>query len=135
MFYKDFDEYGWNMFVDTYKKAKIIFYEYYNENKYNPIIYYSVHYSIKSKRNQNVFLKQTGNGTLEYLLWAKNKIVEFEDFVVGRNRNNDNRIVKICIGADDNRRKKIYYRSLSKIGYVYENIEGKQVLVKTLHIN
>ncbi len=92
-------------------------------------IYYEITLKIQHKRKQNVFLKQIGKCGLEGLLWAKNKIIEFEEFI--KTKNTD-KTIKIVCGWDDNRRRNIYERSLSKLGYSFENLFNKKYLVKTV---
>lgn len=130
MFNKKRNEDGHCVYYDTYEKSIISFCEYYNTSKHNPIIYFGVSFVVQHKRKKYPYLKQTGDGTLTYLLWAKNKLIEFESFIKNKHINKK---IKIWIQGDDNRRKKIYYRSLSKIGYSYERIYNVLVLVKTLN--
>jgi len=128
------DEDNWEFYYDTHilsnnRKIRIEFNAYYEEFKFNPIYYYNVCLAIRHKRKTNVFGKQTGKCGLEGLLWAKNKIVEFESFIKDEYPNIK---IKIHVHWSDSKRRKVYERSLSKMGYVYERVEGQKRLVKTI---
>lgn len=57
---------------------------------------------------------QTGRAGLEGLIWAKNKILEFENFMGGR--------YKICIYGSDKKRERLYRRGLAKYGYQWDSV-------------
>lgn len=56
--------------------------------------------------------KETGTCGLEGLIWAKQQILFFEEFIKTKRDN-----VTICISWADNRRRNVYERALSKYGY------------------
>ena len=68
--------------------------------------------------------KETGNCGLEGLLWARKKILEFEEYMDGEYR--------IVVYGSDKRRERLYRTALSKYGYkwnavtkeMYKNIEN-----------
>lgn len=92
---------------------------------------YNVYLVIMNKRKSEnqTQLKSMGKDGIKGLLWAKNKIQEFEKFI--KEKHGDNMSVIFC-HWDDNRRRNAYHYGLSKIGYKYGFIGGKKVLLKTI---
>lgn len=60
-----------------------------------------------------MYLNSTGHCGLEGLLWAKNKILEFEKWIIANSTDH----IQIFVGADDERRLRVYKRGLLKSGY------------------
>lgn len=86
----------------------------------------------KRKDISNSFLKQTGKDGLKTLLFAKEALAEFEEFIVSEFGHCHNKIF-INIGWDDNRRRDIYYRGLKSRGYSFRNFDGRKVLSKEIN--
>lgn len=59
--------------------------------------------------------KETGKCGLDGLIWAKEQIIEFEDYInIETYKPKD---ITICVTWTDNRRRNIYVRVLGKLGY------------------
>lgn len=93
-------------------------------------LYYNVYLVTCHKRKQEVTvtLKGTGKDGLKGLLWAKQKVTEFEEHV--REEGLTPAIIYCC--WEDNRRRKVYERGLKPLGYRYSNLFGCKVLSKTV---
>jgi hypothetical protein len=87
--------------------------------------WYSVAFHIATKRKRGYeTLQQTGTDGLKSLIWAKTCLKDFINSYKGN-------IKIIRITADDNRRFRVYQRSLKDIGFVkYCN---KNILIKKLN--
>ena len=72
--------------------------------------------------------KVTGKGDLEGLLWAKNQMIEFEQFICGKH--GYGRETTICVNWTDNRRRNVYEHYLTRIGYVMGFRNGNKCLFK-----
>lgn len=99
------------------------------EEDYGKVENYYVIFAVANKKKHlnnyfnelkgtNITLKSTGTCGLEALIWAKNKILEFEDLM----RREDYKIklgisVNIYIAGEDNRRFRMYEKVFSKLGY------------------
>lgn len=86
--------------------------------------WYNVAFHISSKRRRGYeTLQQTGTDGLKSLMWAKSCLIDFISTYKGK-------IKTIRVKADDNRRFKIYQRSLKDLGFIkYSN---KNILIKKL---
>jgi hypothetical protein len=96
-------------------------------------ILYNVSFYISNKRKNIIDdSKCTGNCGLEGLIWAKNKILQFENNVIKNEFRIDYRFrkIKIIIGWADNRRKRVYMWAMVKHGYRYNPTE--KIIFKTL---
>lgn len=95
--------------------------------------FYNVYLTISNKRKSkdNNFKKTTGKCGLEGLLWAKNKIIDFEDFIKESDMHNE-RPVYVYVQWDDNRRRNTYERGLKNLGYKYSYVEGRKALMKQI---
>lgn len=82
---------------------------------------YGVCFEIKRKRTMDTFLKITGEDGIKPLLWAKKKILDFEERI-SEISYSDN--ISLFVGWDDSRRKKVYIRGLKNNGYRINNIDG-----------
>lgn len=71
--------------------------------------------------------KITGTCGLEGLIWAKNEIISFENFIKEREQS-----IVICIGWEDNRRRNVYERALSKYGYKISYRHNSKYLSKKI---
>ena len=73
--------------------------------------------------------KITGKAGLEGLIWAKNKMLEFEKYIIDRYPRE-----KILMKVDwaDNRRRDVYTKALAKHGYIMEYRYGSKSLYKEL---
>jgi len=121
--------YNTSSILSDNNKIAITFYKEYNEVKKNSIIFYQIYLRIKHKRKNNVTLKQTGKCGLEGLIWAKNKIIEFEEYI--KTIDKDKRKI-ILVGWDDNRRRNVYHKGLKNIGYKYGFMFDKKYLFKEI---
>jgi hypothetical protein len=84
----------------------------------------------KRKQRDNLFNKQTGKDGLQGLIWAKKKILEFEEYV--RQMESKYRAVIYCTWTD-NQRRNVYEWGLKKIGYEIKYIsEGESLGFKAL---
>lgn len=115
--------------------VKIEFNGNYNAKKY----YFGIYLVVMDKRkNENsTTLKITGRDGLQSLLWAKKKIIEFEEFIKEEipsvNKNGYKRApIVIYTFWDDNRRRDIYEHGLKKLGFRYNMVYGKKALCKTI---
>lgn len=100
-------------------------------NKSGKRVYWGVFLVIYHKRKQidTLTLKQTGRDGLEPLVWAKQAVLAFEDFLVERGSNYDLPNY-IYIGAEDKRRFRAYQKGLGSSGFRKVFVDGNWVLVK-----
>jgi hypothetical protein len=131
---KDCMDYGYPTqdYIDTCKMPsgqtlKIEFQEDYNKNRYLYNVYFAV--MDKRKSESNVFLRTTGKDGLKSLIWAKNKIIEFEEFI--KTEFEGSPPITIYLQWDDNRRRNVYEHGLKKLGYKFGMVAGKKALYKT----
>jgi len=95
--------------------------------------YFNIFLEIKGKRKDNYpGLEQTGKDGLKGLLWAKNKVIEFEKFIVQEAKYINVPVILFC-GWDDNRRRNAYYRGLSGCGFKYGKVYGYKVILKKIN--
>jgi hypothetical protein len=106
---------------------RIEFQEDWSRSKYHYNIYLVT--SHKRRQADDVRLKQTGKDGLKGLLWAKEKIIEFEEFIKEKHEGIP---VIIHCSWDDNRRRNVYERGLKGLGYRFNNLFGYKVLSKTV---
>ena len=102
----------------------------------DPINYYNTIFHIYNKKKQknigaNLELTQTGKCGLDGLIWAKKMIMEFEKFMNETNYHNEK--VAVIVGWANNKRRKVYERYLTKVGYNIKMIENKKCLIKYLY--
>lgn len=101
----------------------------------NEVIEWNVSFAINNKRkrikawleNEESMDIATGKCGLEGLIWAKNSLLAFEDFIKSDFFNQ-----RIAISWSDNRRKRIYKRYLTKEGYRFIIHYGKEFLIKDI---
>lgn len=98
-------------------------------------VYCGVYFVIYHKRRQMYTNEDhiTGKDGLLGLLWAKNKLIEFEEWI-----NNDplefdktKKYVLYCYWTD-NRRRRVYEKALSRLGFKYTPIFGRRALSKVI---
>ena len=94
-------------------------------------MYYNVWLSIEHKRKniENTEGKITGKDGVKSLLWAKKRLIEFEDIVKEDYKDKE---IYICIGWYDNKRRNVYERGLKNLGYEYKVIFNKKYLIKKI---
>ena len=126
------DELGYENYYDTSilpsgQTIRIEFQEEWSKSKY----FYNVYLVTSHKRKQadSTYGIETGKDGLLGLLWAKDKIIEFEKFI--KDKHEGIPIIIYCYWTD-NRRRNVYERGLSKLGYSYNFLFNKKVLSKTL---
>ena len=83
----------------------------------------------KHKKIDDTYLKLNGKDGVYPLIWAKRKLIEFEDII--KEDFSDKKII-IYVCWDDNRRRDVYHRGLKNIGYKFGNIGGCKCLFKVL---
>ncbi|PKM61649.1 MAG: hypothetical protein CVU99_02500 [Firmicutes bacterium HGW-Firmicutes-4] len=95
-------------------------------------VYFNISLVIKNK-NKDPYpaLEQTGKDGLKGLLWARNKVLEFEKFIREDARYNKSKIIMIC-RWDDSRRRDAYFYGLSKYGYKYGMLYGSKAILKQI---
>jgi hypothetical protein len=101
----------------------------FQEEETRRTIFYNIYLVTAHKRTQEIAatLKQTGRDGLAGLLWAKDMLLNFENFILDKQP--DRNVIVYCFW-DDNRRRKVYGRGLTKIGYKYGRLFNKKVLYK-----
>ena len=129
------DNEGYTNYYDTSvlpsgQTIRIEFQEDWSKSKY----FYNIYLVTSHKRKQADFIygQQTGKDGLKGLLWAKDKIIEFEEYI--KQKYSDIPIIIYCCWTD-NRRRNVYERGLRKLGYKYNFIFGSKALSKTILIN
>lgn len=65
--------------------------------------------------NNTITLKSTGKCGIEALMWARDKILEFEEEMKGYE--GDNVTISIMVAGEDNHRFRLYERGLKRYGY------------------
>lgn len=96
---------------------------------------FNVDYFITRKRNKRPGHREvTGKDGLEPAIWALEKLEEFEKHVNSLYEP-ETYSTRIEVGADDDRRWKIYERVLTRRGYNATMVEGNKTLVKRLERN
>jgi len=94
---------------------------------YSNLIYWNVVFWIGKRKNGYEWNQQTGRDGLKSLLWAKSCIIDFIN-----NVDHKNKINHLCIGWDDNRRKKTYMWGLKDLGFTLTRIERRLCLHKII---
>lgn len=113
--------------LESGQTIKIEFQEEWNKSKYYYGIYLVTYH--KRKQESDAVLTTTGKDGLKGLLWAKDKIEEFEKFIKEEHRSIP---VIIYCKWDCNRRRNVYERGLRRLGYKYNTFYNKKVLLKTI---
>lgn len=123
---------GYTNYYDTTvlpsgQTIRIEFLQYWSNDKY----FYNIYLVISHKRKQAEFTynQTTGKDGLLGLLWAKRKIIEFEEFI--KTEHERIPVIIFCYWTD-NRRRNVYERGLSSIGYKYNMLFGEKVLSKRI---
>lgn len=105
----------------------------FQEECHQNYVSYNVVLFIKTKKKDRSwdYNKQTGDKLgIKGLLWAKDKLLEFEKYII---KKDSNKII-ITVWWEDNRRKKVYMRGLKNVGYKYERFGNVMCLVKRLNV-
>lgn len=84
----------------------------------------------KRKQENSTTLQTTGRDGLTGLIWARNKIKEFESFII-KELGKDVSITIYCCW-EDNRRRKVYEYGLKDMGYTFNRLFNKKVLSKKI---
>jgi len=76
---------------------------------------YFLSFSVKNKNKDKKwkYKQSTGLTDPRFLFWAKRQLIKFEKFIIRQQFGS----IKICIGWEDLRRKRVYKWGLMKIGY------------------
>jgi len=127
--YENNGEYGYydTKILPSGQTIRIEFQEDWSKSKYN----YNIYLVTSHKRKQAGYtcMKTTGGDGLKGLLWAKKKVIEFEEFI---KEEHPGIPVIIYCAWDDNRRRNVYERGLRNLGYRFTNLFGYKVLSKTI---
>ena len=83
----------------------------------------------ENNKNNNIEYKMTGRCGVEALLWCRDRLLEFEEFVP-TDKVEDTKIV-VC--ATDSKRFRMYEKALSRYGYRKVFMDGCWSMVKTLN--
>lgn len=96
------------------------------------IVYFNIFLVIKNK-NKSPYpaLEQTGKDGLKGLIWAKQKVLEFEEFIKADIRYENSKIILFC-RWEDNRRRNAYHRGLKNEGYKYGMVYGAKAIFKQI---
>lgn len=106
---------------------KIEFQEEWSKRKY----YYNVHLVIVDKRKSkhDTYLKSTGKDGLSSLIWAKQKVKEFEGYIGNQHIG----IPKtIYCRWDNGKRRNVYAYGLKESGYKFNMVFGCKALSKMI---
>lgn len=109
---------------------KIVFYEdrdYLNNRRYYTVYLVTTH---KLKSEFSTVLKSTGKDGLSGLLWARDKVKEFEEFIIADVWFTGSFIINVI--WEDNRRRRVYEYGLKPLGFKIEWLFGKKQLVKRI---
>lgn len=79
-------------------------------------------------RNNNIECRTTGRCGIEALLWCRDKLLNFEQFV----RLEKHKSTKIFVCGSDSRRFRVYEKALLKYGYKKVFMHGTWSMVKIL---
>lgn len=117
----------WNSVNIDNKSAMIAFYEYHprQEDIDKGIVrVYHLGFGVGNNRKQvsewmfngkqYINNKITGTDSIKFLIWAKNQILEFEEFIKGKYNVGK---IKIVIEGLDNKRFNVYKKGMTKFGY------------------
>jgi hypothetical protein len=106
---------------------KIEFQEDWSNDKY----YYNIYLVTTHKRKQesSTVLQRTGKDGLKGVMWAREKVKEFEEFIKEIHKGIP---IIIHCGWDCNIRRNLYERGLKDLGYKFNNQFGYKVLSKTV---
>lgn len=119
---------------ETLPSGQTIYIEFQQEES-NKYTYYGIYLEIFDKKksiyNNDSCCKSTGKDGIKGLLWAKQKIIEFEEYILGNNRYN-HKIIIYCLWSD-NRRRDVYERGLTKMGYKFSRLFDMKVLMKRIN--
>lgn len=111
------------------KSGKTIKIEF-TEEVFDNVVEYSIWLTTSRKRKNldNQYLTTNNKDGLQGLLWAKQKIGEFEKYLQYERIFKDKKRF-IIVEWDDNRRRNVYYRGLKGLGFEFKHI-GYKALVK-----
>lgn len=101
--------------------------------KTNKIYYYSIYFVIANKRKtiDNSMFHITGKDGLLGLIWARNKLIEFEQYIQERYFDKSKKHILYCRWTD-NRRRNAYERGLKPLGFSYMRIFNQKALGKVI---
>lgn len=124
---EDGDGYFDTEILPSGQTIRIEFQEEWSKSKFHYNIYLVT--SHKRKQADRTVLKQTGKDGLKGLLWAKKKVIEFEEFI--KEEKAGTPVIIYCFW-EDNRRRNAYAKGLKDIGYNFNHLFGMKVLSKTI---
>ena len=102
--------------------------------KTNKIYYYSIYFAIADKRKtiDNSMYHITGKDGLLGLIWARNKLIEFEQYIKERHCfDKTKKHILYCIWTD-NRRRNVYERGLVPLGFSFMRVFNRKTLGKVI---
>ena len=93
--------------------------------------YYNIYLVIMNKRklNRDTYLKSTGKDGLSSLIWAKQKVKEFEEYIKDRHPETPK---TIHCSWDNGKRRNVYAYGLKGLGYKFGVVFGYKALYKTV---
>ena len=91
---------------------------------------YAVTYH-KRKQEKYIFLTTNNKDGVAGLLWLKEQILLFEEEY--QSEPETDKDTYIVVSWDDNRRRNVYNRGLSKYGYQFNMIDNEKVLRKKIY--
>lgn len=101
------------------------------KDEFENAIYFNIYLTMAHKRKNidNTYLQLNGKDGIHTLIWAKKKLIEFEDMI----KDEFGKKVIIYCCWDDNRRRNVYERGLKNIGYTMGNIGFGKCLYKIIN--
>lgn len=126
--YREYDETFYA--TDKLPSGKTIKIEF-NDDTWGDRTCYNVYLVVSNKRKQenNTYMKTYSSDGISALVWARKKMLEFEEFITDVMPGEP---VFIYCSWDDNRRRDAYHYGLKKYGYDYHMHDGKKVLGKVI---
>lgn len=115
-----------------------------NKEDLNKTIEWNVSFAIANKRKHiqawlqgdHAIDDTTGTCGLEGLIWAKNGLLEFEEFIKNHYlKSPDHKNHRITILWTNSKRKRVYVNYLKRYGYVLKIHYGKEFLIKDIFNN
>lgn len=94
-------------------------------NEYNNVKYWYIAFHVSNKRKHKFkYKEQTGTDGIKSLLWAKDCLKDFIENQIDKRFDNH-----LIIYWDDKRRKEVYKRALTELGFFITKDYGKDCLL------
>lgn len=98
--------------------------------EYDTVVYWYVCLWIGKRKFGYQSLKQTGKDGIKSLLWAKQCVINFLEYV--SRWDDEKRKQHICVGSDNGHRRQVYERGLRDLGFTPKRIERSMWLHKCI---